>query len=85
MPSSSTGCALIAGTEVSIRGVCVVTAVEVLWGKVVERVTGDMGVSVGGDITVGSVIATTRVCLKRCAKDVSEIFEEHVTSQAAVT
>lgn len=50
MPSSSTGCALIDGTEVSISGVCVATAGEVLCGKVVDRDTGDTRGSLGGKI-----------------------------------
>lgn len=57
MPSNSTGCALIAGTDVSIRGVCVATAGDVLCGKVVDREMGDTGVSVGGEMGVGSVMA----------------------------
>lgn len=60
MPSSSTGCALIAGTEVSIRGVWVATAGDVLCGNVVVRVMGEMGVSLGGEMGVGSVIAAKR-------------------------
>lgn len=43
IPSSSTGCALIAGTDVLIEGVCVATA-------------GEMGVSLGGGLDVGSAI-----------------------------
>jgi hypothetical protein len=43
---------------VSIRGVCVATAGEVLWGKVVDREMGDMGVSVGGEMGVECVMTT---------------------------
>lgn len=48
MPSSSTGAAFIAGVFVSISGVWVATAGEVLCGKVVLRETGEMGSAEGG-------------------------------------
>lgn len=58
MPSSSTGCALIAGTEVSMDDACIATARESWCGKVVVREMGEIGVSFGGEARVGSVIAT---------------------------
>ena len=45
MPSNSTGASLIAGVAVSMRGVWLATAGEVLWGKVPLRETGEMGPS----------------------------------------
>jgi hypothetical protein len=64
MPSSSTGASLIAGVAVSMRGVCVDTAGEVLCGKVLLREMGEMGPGleavvegiVGGDMGVGDAM-----------------------------
>jgi hypothetical protein len=53
-PSSSTGCAFIAGTDVSIGGACVMVGEDGLAGNVAVRDTGDTGVSLVG---MGSVIA----------------------------
>jgi hypothetical protein len=49
---SSTGASLIAGVAVSMRGVCVDTAGDVLCGKVPLRETGEMGSDVGGGADV---------------------------------
>lgn len=42
---------MIAGTDVSTEGVCVATAGEVVWGKVVDGAMGEMGVGcvIAGD------------------------------------
>lgn len=71
MPSSSTGCALIAGTEVSIKGVCVATAGEVLCGKVLIRVMGETSFSLDGKMGVGLVIA-----MGRCGKSMYQCPQE---------
>jgi hypothetical protein len=63
MPSSSTGAAFMAGVAMSMSGVWVATAGEVLCGNVPLRVTGEMGpLSVvveefmGGEMGVGAAI-----------------------------
>lgn len=49
---SSTGASFIAGVAVSMWGVCVDTAGEVLWGKVPLRDTGEMGSEAGALVAV---------------------------------
>lgn len=66
----------MAGADVSIKGICVATAGEVLWGNVVDLEMGDTGVSKGGDMGGGSVMATIEgvrlvrvsVCMQRMSR-----------------